>query len=69
MWLFGLAAFVIFVGALLIYLTPPREVTIVRLDDGSTAAFWYAARFGPILSSEAKRLREAADGGGPDVTC
>jgi hypothetical protein len=62
MWLFGLAAFTIFAGALLIYLTPPRELTVVRRDDDCIEAFWYAARFGSILAPEADRVRRAAEG-------
>lgn len=62
MWLFGLAAFTIFAGALLIYLTPPRELNVVVREDGRSEAFWYAARFGSILVAEADRLRCAAEG-------
>ena len=62
MWLFGVAAFIIFAGALLIYLTPPRELNVVVREDGRAEAFWYAARFGSILAPEALRLRRAAEG-------
>lgn len=62
MWLFDIAALVIFGGALLIYLTPPRELTIVRREDGRAEAFWYAPRFGSILAPEALRLKRAAEG-------
>lgn len=52
--------FVIFLGAALIYLTPPRELTVVQGADGSLTAHWYAARFGTILGRERDDLRLAA---------
>lgn len=51
---------VIFIGSLLVYSTPPREITLLKRDDGTVVATWHAARFANLYTDEYDRLRKAA---------
>lgn len=53
--------FIIFLGAMLIYGAPPREITLVR-DERGIRAEWYATRFTTAFAGERERLRSAAAG-------
>lgn len=55
--------FAILAGAMLIYGATPRELTLVKHDDGTVTADWHAARFARLYASEERLLREAAIGG------
>ncbi len=54
--------FVIFLGAFLIYATPPRDLTLTTREDGVVVADWYVARFATLYADEERCLREAATG-------
>lgn len=61
--------FAILAGALLIYGATPRELTLVKHDDGTVTADWHAVRFARLYANEERMLREAATGtkeGGSD---
>jgi len=53
--------FIIFLGAMLIYGAPPREITLTR-GEGAVRADWHATRFTEAFASERERLRSAATG-------
>ncbi|MBN2248120.1 MAG: cytochrome c biogenesis protein ResB [Coriobacteriia bacterium] len=54
---------VISLGAALLYLATPREVTITREPEGDVRADWHAVRFGRLYEREETLLRAAAAGG------
>jgi len=52
---------VIFIGSLLVYSTPPRELTLIKREDGTVAAHWHAARFANLYIEEYNKLQAAAE--------
>lgn len=59
--LFG-SFFVILLGATLIYAAAPRELTLMKHEDGMVTADWHAVRFATLYESEERALREASIG-------
>jgi len=54
--------FVMLLGAGLIYMATPRELTLVKREDGTVTAEWHAVRFSALYESEERSLRAAATG-------
>ena len=54
--------FAILAGATLIYAAAPRELTLMKHEDGTVTADWRAARFATLYANEERALREAATG-------
>ncbi|MBS3973315.1 MAG: hypothetical protein KGZ89_00370 [Actinobacteria bacterium] len=52
---------VIFIGSLLVYLTPSREITLIKHEDGTVVAYWHAARFANLYIEEYNKLQTAAE--------
>lgn len=52
--------FVIALGAALIYGATPREITLLKHEDGSVTAHWHATRFATLYTREEARLRASA---------
>jgi len=50
----------IFIGSLLVYLTPSRELTLIKREDGTVVAYWHAARFANLYTEEYNKLQTAA---------
>jgi len=51
---------VIFIGSMLVYSTPSRELTLTKREDGTIVAHWHAARFADLYIHEYNRLQAAA---------
>lgn len=49
-------------GAMLIYGATPRELTLIKHNDGTVSADWHAVRFARLYADEERMLREAATG-------
>jgi cytochrome c biogenesis protein len=63
-WVFA-GFFVIFTGAGLIYMTPPREVWLVEEDSGWGLS-WRASKFAEMYRDEHRRIVDLAGGQEPD---
>lgn len=57
--------FLLIIGSILQYFTPPREVLVTTMKDGRLKIFWRASRFCGLYTDEFKQLRRGLEHNGP----
>jgi hypothetical protein len=57
--------FLLIIGSILQYFTPPREVLVTTMKDGRLKIFWRASRFCSLYTDEFKQLRRGLEHNGP----